>query len=305
MSDDMPFPTPDPDNISSSSPSTPVQTVNVHPSQTAPRLVGLPIELPPPWSGDRNEDPRDWANFVMNEPFKFPVAVQGKSLRGKIIGQLLKMESLREPVIRFGRRKDWDAKTFYTHVNSSLANVEAIIMQIVGKANSDPEAQCSHCRKNTGPFVMCVQVELDGVMECANCHWDKQRDRCSFGTPSVKKSRRSSKLMIPEKLLAIDNELASILKARQLLNEKMIAFRDQLLASQKLLEDAYDGNPQRQNPSSENFQGDMHKFFNILSSTWLRKITEGNTQQLASFSDLMEEYMVLDRWAAWSASLDG
>ncbi|KAJ5713162.1 uncharacterized protein N7483_010343 [Penicillium malachiteum] len=65
----------------------------------------------------------------------------GDQLKGKLLAKLLTIEAKNEPVIRPGLRHDWDSLKFYTRINSSLANVEAVVMQCVGRVITDPALQ--------------------------------------------------------------------------------------------------------------------------------------------------------------------
>ncbi|KAJ5713165.1 uncharacterized protein N7483_010346 [Penicillium malachiteum] len=177
-------------------------------SITAPETheQGSSRRLPPPLSGKDDIEPGNWSNFMMSAPFKFSVGVKGNHLKGKLLPALLAMSPRNEPVLRDGWRNKWDDSAFFSKVNSSLANVEALAMQCVGKIITDPKYQCMSCSEGDGPFDFCARVE--GIDDCSNCHWKRNNDRCSF-LPNTrqKKLRRAAKLFTEEELTKINPEI--------------------------------------------------------------------------------------------------
>ncbi|KAJ5657971.1 uncharacterized protein N7484_001620 [Penicillium longicatenatum] len=158
------------------------------PADPPSRAIGLPQILPAPIT--KVED-------------------MGDGLEGEILGRLLMMHVNNEPVLRPGARAGWTATTFFTKINSLLANIEAILMQCVGQAITDPEEMCAHCRRRCGPFSFCVRV--DGIEECANCHWEKLGHRCSFNaSPLSPKTRQNSKLYTQEEIAAFEQEMEEL-----------------------------------------------------------------------------------------------
>ncbi|KAJ5792040.1 uncharacterized protein N7503_008018 [Penicillium pulvis] len=203
------------------------QTVTLSPTQPASRVVGLPQHLPAPIMGAEDMAAGDWCKFILTSPFPFSVALSGHKLKGKLLGKMLNMPGKNEPVLRPGWRIDWDATKFFTRINSSLANVEAVVMQCVGNVITDPEKMCETCSTRKGPFAFCVTV--GGIEECANCHWDREEHRCSFNTnPSTPKSRRSSKLYTQAEILEFEKEREDLRKEKAGLDAQFIAFRKQL-----------------------------------------------------------------------------
>lgn len=85
------------------------------------------------------------------------------------------MEPRREPTLRPGNA--WEAENFDRLVESSIANAEAIYMQMVGRW---AEQECTHCEQEEGPFPHCVVIDSPGwPKECANCHWGENARQCS------------------------------------------------------------------------------------------------------------------------------
>ncbi|KAJ5663649.1 hypothetical protein N7507_004380 [Penicillium longicatenatum] len=124
------------------------------------------------------------------------------------------MQANNEPVLWPGARVGWTATTFFTKINALLANIEAIVMQCVGQAITDPEEMCAHSRRHRGPFSFCVMVE--GVEECAKCHWEKLGHRCSFNASLLSpKTRRNSKFYTQEEIAAFDQEMEELRVAHE------------------------------------------------------------------------------------------
>ncbi|KAJ5629781.1 hypothetical protein N7528_003438 [Penicillium herquei] len=206
-----------PQRAESPTPALPAESTDIIPLHlTAPRsrTIGQTRSLPPPVSGSEAMPPGDWCKLIMNAPFQFSVALQGRSLKGNLLGRLLRMQGQNEPVIRPGKRYDWDAMKFFSMINSSLANVEAVVMQCVGRVITDPELQCEHCARGKGPFNFCVVV--DGIKECANCHWGKMDLRCSVntGAPEPEFHLKSKKLYTKEELKALEDEVKELYRER-------------------------------------------------------------------------------------------
>ncbi|KAJ5697501.1 hypothetical protein N7488_011185 [Penicillium malachiteum] len=133
----------------------------------------------------------DWCRFILNAPFQFSIALKGKSFKGNLLGKLLQIQGRNELVIRHGQRNDWDAAKFFSMINSPLANVEAVVMH----ASIAPSTRA---RSN-------FYVVVEGIKECANCHWGKMDRRCSFntGAPEPKFHLKSKKLYTNEELQAL------------------------------------------------------------------------------------------------------
>jgi hypothetical protein len=86
----------------------------------------------------------------------------------RALKQLVAMPPLREPTLRSPSAK----------INLDRpVNREAVAAQLVGKVNPTP---CSSCKKNDGPFTLCVSVEGFLKDSCANCHFNSSGARCSL-----------------------------------------------------------------------------------------------------------------------------
>lgn len=169
------------------------------------------------------------------------------NLKGELLARLLTMPARNEPILRPEGHAKCSASILFTKINSSLANVEAFLMQCVGNVITDPEKMCKTCSTKKGPFAFCVTVV--GIEECANCHWDKEEHRCSFNNnPSTPKSRRSSKLYTQEEILEFEKELEDLRTEKAGLNARLIAFRKQLEKVGQRCGTALRSNPERVNP---------------------------------------------------------
>jgi hypothetical protein len=232
-----------------------------------------------------------WAKFITVAPFQFSVGVNGVNLKGRLLGRLLTMPAKNEPVLRLGARSGWTATTFFTKINSLLANVEGIVMQCVGDIITDPEKMCEHCRKLTGPFAFCVTV--DGVEECANCHWEREEHRCSFNTsPSVPKSRRSSKLYTPEEVEAMEKEVADLRVLKAALVEKSIAMRKLIEGASEHCQGAFDSNPEHADNTPVNGESRlaMDNYNQVLRNQWLWKMDRKVRDLQKTFGVLNDEF---------------
>lgn len=100
------------------------------------------------------------------------------------------MPNVNEPILRVGTRNSWTPSLFSENIGTSLANVEAALIQVVG---TRAEVACTHCQEIKGPFAHCVRIAGD-QNHCGNCHWGGNRDRCSFNaapaTPAPIRVRR-------------------------------------------------------------------------------------------------------------------
>ncbi|KAJ5825381.1 hypothetical protein N7474_002519 [Penicillium riverlandense] len=189
-----PSPTRDRDPDNSSSPAerlaTPKplagDTIDVFFTGPERQELGVPYIIPVSVTAAADPQvPSAWAALIKNMPFQMDV--KGHHLKSKLIERSLSMESLREPILRYGSRNKWSTSVLFNKISKSLANIEATLMQTVGTIQSR-ENECVHCKEEAGPFSNCVKVE--GVEFCANCHWEKLDLRCSFNSQSSTPKRR-------------------------------------------------------------------------------------------------------------------
>ncbi|KAJ5713571.1 uncharacterized protein N7483_010752 [Penicillium malachiteum] len=98
--------------------------------------------------------------------------------KGTLLHSLKHLPVLRAPVLR--DTKDWSLARLHQNIALKKYNVEALYAQLVGTVKFGEE-QCKNCQMGCGPFLFCVLViGLDGMPECACCHYGGQKHRCSF-----------------------------------------------------------------------------------------------------------------------------
>jgi hypothetical protein len=111
----------------------------------------------------------------MKLPWK--VARTGRRLKTKAIALLTGAVAVREPLQR--STTNYTGKRLDERIGSRAANVESILIQIVGEVS---QQECDHCLQNNGPWAKCVRfLDVDRIVTaCGNCQWNGRADRCSF-----------------------------------------------------------------------------------------------------------------------------
>ncbi|KAJ5672031.1 hypothetical protein N7507_001158 [Penicillium longicatenatum] len=254
----------------------------------------LPHSAPAPYLGMEDMEAGSWAKFMTETPFQFSVGVNGVNLKGELLGRLLTMPAQNEPILRPEGHAGWTATTICTRINANLANVEATIMQCVGSAITDPEEMCQHCRQYNGLFSFCVKV--DGIEECANCHWERCGYRCSFNTSSINpKSRRSSKLYTQEEIQDMEKEAADLRELKADLINKITAVRKLLEGADAHRQKAFDDNPEHADDPmvGEELTQAMNGYNQYLRNNWLWKLERKHKQVQTEFGRLADETMDL------------
>lgn len=242
-------------------------------------LIRKKSRIPEILTGVTDLSPGPWAEFIIQKPFPFPVAINGSNLRGDSIVALLDMAAMNELTIRKGWRVDYDGKKSFSRINQKIANVEATLMYTVGVAITNKLLQCKHCRQKNGPSEYCVQVP--GFKECANCHWDKQGPRCSFNDnpQPPRKSRQNNKLSTQEKFVSLD--------------AKMVAFKAQLAAVHANCQNTLDWNPDFSGKSSDEIDHVLPGYCLHFSHQWLHQTTEELAKLREEFTVILEEHRAL------------
>lgn len=62
-------------------------------------------------------------------------------------------------------------------IKDRSSNRESYLAQCVGEVALEP---CKHCKKGSGPYLLCVTVPGYLWESCANCHYNNEGVRCSF-----------------------------------------------------------------------------------------------------------------------------
>ncbi len=85
-----------------------------------------------------------------------------------------------QPLFTIKLRK---VKNRYRILNTDrISSYEALLIQIVGQVGND----CDGCKRGNGPFQGCLTVKRIAHGACGNCHYNSERNRCSF---RIKKQR--------------------------------------------------------------------------------------------------------------------
>ncbi|KAJ5936105.1 hypothetical protein N7454_005403 [Penicillium verhagenii] len=191
--------------------------------------AGLPQKIPVAVDGAEHMAPGEWCKFALQRPCNFPVSCNGHRFRGYLLLNLTCLPGVREPLIRPDTIwAKWSALEFYSKVNNQRYNVEALAMQCVGRRITKIEDSCFCCQKGNGPFQSCVTV--DGVAECANCHWSGRWKRCSFtfNRPTMNRrrtliQRRTDEPYTEDEIKQEEKELDN---SRKLLDTQMDQLRE-------------------------------------------------------------------------------
>lgn len=105
------------------------------------------------------------------------VARRDKFIKTEAIKLLMAVESRREPAQRSST--GYTGKRLDERVGANAANVESILMQVVGDISPQ---ECTSCLKGNGPWAHCVVFHDVGrtVTACGNCQWNGNKSRCEF-----------------------------------------------------------------------------------------------------------------------------
>ena len=150
--------------------------INSYHQEPAIQTITLPDTLPSVRIGTDHVAPGPWAEYVKR--VKWEKAVKGTRPKSNLLGLLLSMPNVNEPILRVATRNSWTPSLFSEKIGASLANVEAVLIQVVG---TRAEVPCTHCQEGLGPFAHCVRIAGDQT-DCGNCHWGGNQRRCSFNT---------------------------------------------------------------------------------------------------------------------------
>ncbi|KAJ5936112.1 hypothetical protein N7454_005410 [Penicillium verhagenii] len=249
------------------------------------------MNLPTLIIGTEAMEPGEWANFIMTPPFKFSIAFRGARLRRNILPRLLAMKCINEPVIRPGQRTIWDAGSFYTRLNTKLANIESAVIQCVGPIIEDPDEMCENCKKRNGPFPFCVRV--DGVPNCGNCHWMGQSRRCSFNTGQpcntgqpAPKIRRNGHLITREESEQITGEIAELKVVHREILKQLASHDVALENASDHYREALFVNPMRNDPPLPQALEEYHLW---LAHKWMRDGFEASLETRSEFRHLADK----------------
>lgn len=111
----------------------------------------------------------------MTVPWK--VARNARKLKTRAIAKLKQATAVREPLQR--STTHYTGKRLDERIGSKAANVESILIQIVGEVS---QQECTNCLQNDGPWAKCVRYhDIDRVVTaCGNCQWNGRAVRCDF-----------------------------------------------------------------------------------------------------------------------------
>lgn len=145
---------------------------------TGTHSIGAPLEVPVGKAGAADSIPGEWAAYAMKLPWK--VARSGRRMKTNAIKLLTGAAAVREPLQR--STTQYTGKRLDERVGSKAANVESILIQIVGEVS---QQECSHCLQDNGPWAKCIRfLDIDHtVTACGNCQWNGRETRCEFYQP--------------------------------------------------------------------------------------------------------------------------
>lgn len=100
------------------------------------------------------------------------MARAGQKIKIKTITILTGAVAVREPLQR--STTIYTGKRLDERIGSRAANVESILIQIVGEVS---QQECDNCLKNNGPWTKYVRfLDIDRtVTACGNCQWNGQQ----------------------------------------------------------------------------------------------------------------------------------
>ncbi|KAF3019923.1 hypothetical protein E8E15_003971 [Penicillium rubens] len=122
------------------------------PEESGSHRVGAPSQIPAGKAGGADMNPGPWADYAMTVPWKEPLQRSTTNYTGKRLDE---------------------------RIGSKAANVESILIQIVGEVS---QQECTSCLQNDGPWAKCVRFhDIDRVVTaCGNCQWNGRAIRCDF-----------------------------------------------------------------------------------------------------------------------------
>ncbi|KAJ5517016.1 hypothetical protein N7527_008576 [Penicillium freii] len=145
------------------------QLITEDDKESSHHTVGAPSRIPAGEAGGEDMNPGLWAEYVMKVPWK--VARKAKKLKTRAIAKLKQATPVREPLQR--STTHYTGKRMDERIGSKAANVESILIQIVGEVS---QQECTNCLQNDGPWAKCVRYhDIDRVVTaCGNCQWNGQ-----------------------------------------------------------------------------------------------------------------------------------
>lgn len=145
------------------------------PEESGHHSVGAPSQIPGGEAGGEDKDPGPWAQYAMTVPWK--VARNARKIKTRAISKLKQATAVREPLQR--SMTNYTGKRLDERIGSKAANVESILIQIVGEVS---QQECTNCQQNDGPWAKCVRYhDIDRVVTaCGNCQWNGRAVRCDF-----------------------------------------------------------------------------------------------------------------------------
>jgi len=125
----------------------------------------------------------EWARYIK-------WAVNQRNHKSELIHALFAKPSKYEPTLRPETGRQWTPNRFWRITDDSRANLEAVLIQVVGE---EATTECKHCQQENGPFHYCMKV--DETSACGNCRFRGQQRRCTFyressGSPLRRSPRR-------------------------------------------------------------------------------------------------------------------
>ncbi|KAJ5470942.1 hypothetical protein N7530_008299 [Penicillium desertorum] len=145
------------------------------PEESGCHRVVAPLEIPAGQAGGADRIPGAWAEYAMTVPWK--VARKARKLQTRAITLLKGATTVREPLQRSSTL--YTGKRLDERIGSKAANVEPILIQIVGEIS---QQECTSCLQNNGPWAKCIRFhDIDRIVTaCGNCQWNGQERRCDF-----------------------------------------------------------------------------------------------------------------------------
>ena len=95
----------------------------------------------------------NWANAIKR--LQFTVARQRNRLKSELLRRLDTLPAKHELVLR--STSPATPEQFWARINTHIANVEAVLMHVVGVA---PQDECLHCQEGRGPRSSNVSLSL-------------------------------------------------------------------------------------------------------------------------------------------------
>ncbi|KAJ5796227.1 uncharacterized protein N7518_004767 [Penicillium psychrosexuale] len=191
------------------------------PEESGRHEVGAPSQIPAGEAGSQDTTPGPWAEYAMTLPWK--VARNARKIKTQALMQLKQATPVREPLQR--STTNYTGKRLDERIGSRAANVESILIQIVGEVSVQ---ECTSCLQNNGPWAKCIRFhDLNRVVTaCGNCQWNGRATRCNYfqlplipGTPHGHQRNRSSQSSMEVRVLTHREQAESGLAALQRLEQ--------------------------------------------------------------------------------------